>query len=120
MPAFFASPAVQVTTGSRGKTTRRRSTRTVRGNDGAYCAMMKQELLAKPAWTMFQITTTIRYNGGHVDVVKCRRHTREDAEAYVAHCQERSAGGLGVREYRIDEVTVKWVWDGRDCVEEVQ
>ena len=48
----FASPQVQKTTGTRGKTTGRKSTKTVRGNDGAYVAAVKEErfyILTHPA-----------------------------------------------------------------------
>ena len=49
MPNYFADAAVQQTTGGRGKTTRRKSTRTVRGCDGAYCAMVKEEMARREA-----------------------------------------------------------------------
>jgi len=41
---FFIDPAKQSTVGGRGKTTRRKSTRTVRGSEGAWVALMKEQL----------------------------------------------------------------------------
>jgi hypothetical protein len=49
MATYFADKAVQPTPGDRGKTTRRKSTRTVRGPEGAYIAQVKEELTARPA-----------------------------------------------------------------------
>jgi hypothetical protein len=49
MATFFADGAVQDTRGGRGKTTRRKGTRTVRGPEGAAIAQMKEELAARPA-----------------------------------------------------------------------
>jgi hypothetical protein len=44
---FFADEQVQPTPGDRGKTTRRRSTRTVRGSEGAWIAQVKEEVAAR-------------------------------------------------------------------------
>lgn len=46
---YFASPSVQPTLGDRGKTTRRNATKTVRGDEGQYIAMVKEELASRPA-----------------------------------------------------------------------
>jgi hypothetical protein len=49
MTNYFASPSIQGTTGDRGKTTRRKSTKTVRGDEGRWIADMKEELASRPA-----------------------------------------------------------------------
>lgn len=66
MPRYFADPAVQPTPGDRGKTTRRRSTKTVRGCEGAYIAMIKEELGPKVpvTRTWFRLRLTSAYKGG--------------------------------------------------------
>ncbi len=126
---FFASPATQPTPGSRGKSTRRKSTRTVRGNDGAYCAMVKQELLARPAWTAFQVRSTTRYADGRVQsfaVTRCA--DRATAEQYVADYLARNGRYLEasrrdhgtVVEFAVEEVTVRWEWVRGDVREVVQ
>lgn len=53
----FADAAVQKTQGVRGKTTRRRSTKTVRGSEGAWIAMMKEELASRPAGWLVKYET---------------------------------------------------------------
>ena len=45
--AFHADPSVRDTRGDRGSTTRRRSTRTVRGPEGVYIAQIKEDLAAR-------------------------------------------------------------------------
>lgn len=44
MPQYHADPAIVPTPGARGKTTRRKSTRTVRGPEGRWIAQMKEAL----------------------------------------------------------------------------
>jgi hypothetical protein len=126
---FFASPAVQPTPGSRGKSTRRRSTKTVRGNDGAYCAMVKQELLARPAWTAFQVRSTTRYADGRVQsFASMRCADRATAEQYVADYLARNGRYMEasrrdhgtVMEFAVEEVTVRWEWVRGDVREVVQ
>lgn len=117
---FFASKSVQTTTGGRGTTTRRKRTRTVRGNEGAYCAMIKEELLARPPREAFRVTTTITYDSGIVNVCECHRPTLDEAEQYVTHMSRDDGRSTGVRyDYRIDPVQVRWVWDNGRCVERV-
>jgi hypothetical protein len=122
---FFASPQVQKTTGTRGKTTGRKSTKTVRGNDGAYVAQMKEELLAREPWTAFQASITVTYSSGIVN--KCslfRCCTREEAEKrlaeYQAHPFTRHQDDADRKfTYSITEVKVRWVMKGSEAKEEV-
>jgi hypothetical protein len=89
MPNYFADAAVQQTTGGRGKTTRRKSTKTVRGCDGAYCAMVKEEMAVRPAgWLVrYELTWEPRRWESGPQVTVCGGGwfpTEEAANAYAA------------------------------------
>jgi hypothetical protein len=88
---FFADEQVQPTPGDRGTTTRRRSTRTVRGCEGAWIAQVKEEIAARTetvAVTYYRVRTESRhpeYPGeGTVGHVSHDLRTRAEAEAYAA------------------------------------
>lgn len=85
----FADAAVQGTRGDRGKTTRRKSTRTVRGSEGAWIAQCKEELASRPAgWVVREERVwTFSWKAepeSRVSGCGGRFETREDAEAYAA------------------------------------
>ncbi len=89
MPIYFADLAVQPTPGDRGTTTRRRSTKTVRGCDGAYCAMVKEEIASRPAgWLVrYELTWEPRRWESGPQVQECNGGwfaTEEAANAYAA------------------------------------
>lgn len=121
----FASPQTQKTTGTRGETTRRKSTRTVRGDDGAWCRQMCEELLAREPWTAFQVTCVVTYSHGLVNrcpLFRCR--TREEAEQrlaeYKVHPFTRKENDADrTFTYEVAEVTVRWVLRGSEAKEEV-
>lgn len=117
--AFHADHAVRSTLGSRGKTTRRKATHTVRGAEGAYCAQVKEELLVLPPWQAWQVTAIITYPDA--EPLRCpmfRYPTREEAERYIADYRTRHPGDTDT--FEIVEVTVRWVMKGSEVVEEVQ
>lgn len=64
MALTFATPATQDTRGGRGKTTRRKGTKTVRGAEGAWIAQCKEELAARPAgwWVKEERVLTYSYD----------------------------------------------------------
>lgn len=111
--SFFAEPSHQKTTGARGKTTRRKSTKTVRGNDGAYCAMIKEELGPKVEVTRagFRVFDTAVWpkSGATASSYSQTFKTREDAERYAARLQTISgtdaASGWVYTTLRVEETT---------------
>lgn len=89
---FFAEPSEQNTTGPRGKTTRRKGTKTVRGPEGAYCAEVKEELLAREPVPVFVAMYRAEYTSGIVysgELFRCP--TRELAVERLAEYQARAA-----------------------------
>lgn len=121
---FFESKQVQGTAGKRGKTTGRRSTKTVRGDDGAYCRQVCEELLAREPWQAFQVTVVTAYSHGMVtrcDLFRCR--TRDEAEqrlaGWVAHPFRIRDDATRTTTYEVREVTVRWVLRGSEPKEEV-
>ncbi len=121
---FFESKQNQGTAGKRGKTTGRRSTKTVRGDDGAYCRQVCEELLAREPWQAWQVTAVVTYSNGHVD--RCplfREPTREAAEqrlaGWVAHPFRIRDDATRTTTYEVREVTVRWVLRGSEPKEEV-
>ncbi len=88
MSGYFASPSVQGTTGDRGKTTRRKSTKTVRGDEGRWIADMKEELASRPAgWLVrYELTWEPRAweSGPRVQVATWGRYDTEAEAVAVA------------------------------------
>jgi hypothetical protein len=85
---YFADEAVQSTTGSRGKTTRRKSTRTVRGCEGAWIAAVKEELKSRPPGWLVKIEQSYKLHCDREPKLHvyqaCRTDTREEAERIAA------------------------------------
>ena len=88
MTTYFADPTVIPTPGDRGKTTRRRSTRTVRGAEGQWIAQTKEDMKSRPAgwlvkeerlyWSRIEKAWKAR-------VFSCGRFdTEEQAQTYAA------------------------------------
>lgn len=86
---FFADAAVQSTKGTRGRTTRRRSTKTVCGPDGAYAAMVKEELRTRPAGWLVRYETVYDARprlGETAPTVKVSTYGRFDTEGQAEAC----------------------------------
>lgn len=103
----FASPSIQKTPGRRGRTTQRASTETVCGNDGAYCAMVKEELIAKPPVTMFRVVLTLTYPGIPPQIYRPwpMVSMREQAEAIISRSRPDPQAAAT---YQIEEVLTAW------------
>lgn len=108
----FAEPSVQSTLGSRGKTTRRRSTKTVRGPEGSYCAQIADHIAERPAgWT---VRIEVRYSRrmgelpDHVSVYDYGRFdTQEEAETHAAG----KLASIGVTmSYPMHDCTILRAW----------
>jgi len=117
MTQFFASPAVQTTAGSRGKSTGRKTTKTVRGNDGAYCAQVKQELLSRPAWTAYRVTVNVVYaDSGICNTVVSHRRNRDDAEHILSGAMSNNRPGVEISG-EVVEVQMRFAWVNGDVKE---
>jgi|AGTN01.1.fsa_nt_gi hypothetical protein len=125
----FADPSHQKTTGNRGKTTRRKSTKTVRGPEGAYIAMMKEELLAMEPWVAFRLYCHCHTYGAAGEILSTHylvlgsHKSREEADAALTEKLERDARWKSncPHEYSIKQVVLKHVWkDGEIWTVEVE
>jgi hypothetical protein len=96
MPGYFADAAAQDTRGGRGRTTRRKGTRTVRGCEGAWIAQAKEEARARPAgWlVLVQDVQDTRLGDRRVSVHNAGRFgTEAEAAAYAAEFQTGAENG---------------------------
>jgi hypothetical protein len=119
MADTFATPATQATTGTRAKTTGRRSTKTTRGAEGAWVAMMKEELgpkvVVRQVW--FRVLVTARWTNPKTGEVTEASHyapsfrTREHAAGEAARTE---------RVYQDPHRTNGWVLVGVGEAEEYE
>jgi hypothetical protein len=123
MPAFFATPTVQTTTGKRGSTTGRKATRTNRGAEGSWIAEQK-EALGRKVWVRqvwFRVKVAARWvspRTGEVTVAESytplfatrERAAGEKARQVAIHADPVRSNGWelvsvgDIEEYTIDVV----------------
>ena len=123
MARHFASPAVQTTTGARGKSTGRKATRTVRGNDGAYCAMVKEELCAAPPTFAWEVKITRRSPVGYRFYGKYPpAHTVEDGRCVIVEswCEQTEAKANERAAWYMGQGWVKDYWSEWEWTAEVR
>lgn len=118
---FFATPATVKTTGTRGKSTKRRGTKSVRGAEGAWIAQAKNELCeAAPtlAWEVMIVRTSpagYRFAGKYPP-----EHTVENDRCVIvdAWCEKTETEALKRAEWYmaqgwVAEYWSDWTWEVR-------
>lgn len=98
----FATPSNIRTTGTRGKTTTRKSTHTVRGAEGQWIADTKEELARRPKPKQWQLSI-IEDDGRVLTSLYPSQERAEQAKANIDRQRNISVSGHDTQ-YRIDEV----------------